>query len=49
LEVQFDNKEVVVITPQSPLGQNLIGKKVKDKWLAEVGGVKASFEIKSVV
>ena len=49
LEVQFEKKEVVVITPQSPLGQNLMGKKVKDKWMAEVGGVKAGFEIKSVV
>jgi transcription elongation GreA/GreB family factor len=49
LEVQVAGKEIVVITPQSPLGQNLMGKKVKDKWSAEVGGVKANFEIKSVV
>jgi transcription elongation GreA/GreB family factor len=49
LEVQFDKKEVIVITPQSPLGQNLMGKKVGDKWSAEVGGTTSKFEIKSVL
>jgi transcription elongation GreA/GreB family factor len=49
LEVQFKGKEVVVMTPLSPLGQNLMGKKTGDRWSAEVGGVKASFEIKSAV
>lgn len=49
LEVQFDKKEIVVITPQSPLGQNLMGKKAGDKWSAQVGGMTSKFEIKSVV
>src|SRR6476661_330553 len=26
LEIEFDRKEITVITPQSPLGQNLMGK-----------------------
>jgi len=34
LEVQIGKKEIVVITPQSPLGQNLMGKKVGDRWAA---------------
>jgi transcription elongation GreA/GreB family factor len=49
LEVQLDKKEIVVITPQSPLGQNLMGKKAGDKWSAQVGGTPSKFEIKSVV
>ena len=30
-EVQYDGKEIVVITPQSPLGQQLVGKKKGEK------------------
>ena len=48
LEVQFDKKEIIVITPQSPLGQSLMCKRAGDKWTAEVGGTTSKFEIKSV-
>src|SRR5437868_12820809 len=34
LEVESGGKKVTVITPQSPLGQNLIGKKAGDRWMA---------------
>jgi transcription elongation GreA/GreB family factor len=49
LELQFQKREVIVITPQSPLGQNLMGKKAGDRWVAELGGANSKFEIKSVV
>src|SRR5712671_6430757 len=38
LEVNVGPREVTVITPQSPLGQNLIGKKAGDRWTAKIGG-----------
>jgi transcription elongation GreA/GreB family factor len=37
-EVVQDGKEVMVITPQSPLGQQLVGKKKGDRINLEVGG-----------
>ncbi|MGZ4971931.1 MAG: GreA/GreB family elongation factor [Limisphaerales bacterium] len=49
LEVQFEGKEIVVITPQSPLGQNLMEKKKGDRWTADVGGASSKFEIKAVL
>jgi transcription elongation GreA/GreB family factor len=48
LEVQFQKKEIIVITPQSPLGENLMGKKSGDKWSAQIGGTKVNYEISSV-
>jgi transcription elongation GreA/GreB family factor len=48
LEVQFGKKEVVVITPQSPLGENLKGKKAGDRWTAKIGGLTVKYEISSV-
>jgi hypothetical protein len=40
LEVQHGGREIVVITPQAPLGQQLVGKKAGDKfkWGAGPGG-----------
>lgn len=48
LEVTFKKKELVVITPQSPLGENLMGKKMGDRWTAQIGGSKVKYEITSV-
>jgi hypothetical protein len=48
LEVKVRKKEIVVITPQSPLGQNLMGKKAGDKWTAQMGGTPVKYEIVSV-
>jgi transcription elongation GreA/GreB family factor len=48
LEVTFKKKEIIVITPQSPLGENLMGKKVGDRWTAQIGGSKVKCEISSV-
>jgi transcription elongation GreA/GreB family factor len=49
LEITFGRKEVTVISPQSPLGQNLMGKKPGDRWTAELGGRKASYKVVSVI
>jgi transcription elongation GreA/GreB family factor len=48
LEIEHDGKEVTVITPQSPLGQNLMGKKAGQRWTANQGGSIAKFKIISV-
>lgn len=48
LEITFQRKEITVITPQSPLGQNLMGKKAGAKWTAKVGGTSVSYRIVAV-
>jgi hypothetical protein len=48
LEIEHDLKEVIVITPQSPLGQNLMGRKAGDKWVANLGGATVKYRIASV-
>jgi len=47
-EVTHDRKEILVITPQSPLGEQLLGKKAGDRPQLTVGGVKQSACIVSV-
>lgn len=39
-EVEHDGKEILVITPQSPLGEQLIGKKAGDSLSLTLGGTK---------
>src|SRR3954447_23358978 len=34
LEIEHQRKEIMLITPQSPLGQNLMGKKMGQRWTA---------------
>jgi transcription elongation GreA/GreB family factor len=48
LEVRLSGKEVLVITPQSPLGRDLIGKKSGDQWSAKLGGSTVQTRIVSV-
>ena len=48
LEITFKKKEIIVITPQSPLGENIMGKKAGDRWTAQIGGSKVKYEITSV-
>ncbi len=38
LEIEFQGHEVTVITPQSPLGENLMGKTAGERWTTKVGG-----------
>jgi transcription elongation GreA/GreB family factor len=48
LEIEVRGKEVTVITPQSPLGENLMGKKAGERWTAMVGGSTLEYHIISV-
>ncbi|MEI9963283.1 MAG: hypothetical protein WDM76_19860 [Limisphaerales bacterium] len=44
-EVLHDKKEILVITPQSPLGEQLLGKKSGDQPLLLFGGRKQTAKI----
>jgi transcription elongation GreA/GreB family factor len=48
LEIEFQGKEVTVITPQSPLGQNLMGKKAGERWTTKLDGSTVKYHIVSV-
>ena len=48
LEIEFERKEVTVITPQSPLGQNLLGKKAGQRWTTRLGGSMVKYELVSI-
>jgi transcription elongation GreA/GreB family factor len=48
LEIEFHRKEIMVITPQSPLGQNLMGRKSGQRWMAKIGGSAVKYHIASV-
>ena len=47
-EVLHENEEVLVITPESPLGSQLIGRKAGEKCDLELGGRKQQFKVLSV-
>ena len=47
-EVIFEKREILVITPESPLGAQLIGKKQGEKHRLEIAGQKQEFTITSV-
>jgi transcription elongation GreA/GreB family factor len=47
-EVLHDKKEILVITPQSPLGEQLFGKKSGDRPQLTLGGTKQAAKIISV-
>ena len=49
LEIKVQRKEIMVITPQSPLGVNLIGKKSGDRWTAPLAGQPIKYHIVSVI
>ncbi len=48
MEVKQGRREVLVITPQSPLGQQLLGKKAGDRWETQLAGKRATCRIVSV-
>jgi transcription elongation GreA/GreB family factor len=48
LEIKRRGKEIMVITPQSPLGQNLVGRKAGQRWAAKLGGSTVKYHIFSV-
>ena len=49
LEINCQRKEVTVITPQSPLGQNLMGKRAGQRWTGRLGGSMVKYHVVSVV
>ena len=40
-EVKHEGREILVITPQSPLGERLRGKKSGDRLQLDFGGIRA--------
>jgi transcription elongation GreA/GreB family factor len=48
LEIQHRRQEITVITPQSPLGQNLVGKKSGEQWTISQGRSIVKYKIVSV-
>ncbi|HWD17909.1 MAG TPA: transcription elongation factor GreAB [Verrucomicrobiae bacterium] len=48
LEVRHQRREVTVITPQSPLGQNLMGQSAGKRWTANLGRAVVKYQIVSV-
>jgi transcription elongation GreA/GreB family factor len=48
LEVHYKGTEIMVITPQSPLGQQLMGKKTGQRWTANFNGSRMNYRIVSV-
>lgn len=48
LEFKYQRKEIMLITPQSPLGQNLMGKIQDDRWSAKMGGSTVKYHLLSV-
>ncbi len=48
LEIIYRCKEITIITPQSPLGQNLTGRKAGERWAAKLGGSTVKYHIVSV-
>lgn len=47
-EVMFENREVLVITPESPLGSQLAGRKQGDKCELDMGGRKQNYTVSAV-
>lgn len=48
LEVDYNNEEITVVTPHSPLGQNLIGKKSGASWTEKSGSSSVKYQIVEV-
>jgi transcription elongation GreA/GreB family factor len=48
LELTHDGRQILVITPQAPLGQNLIGKKQGDRLKMKLGGLPVEYRVVSV-
>jgi transcription elongation GreA/GreB family factor len=48
LEVDYKGVELTVVTPHSPLGQQLIGKKAGHRWTTNFNGSRTAYRIVSV-
>jgi len=47
-EVVHDGREILVITPQSPLGEQLLGKKQGDRLQLSLAGVRDQYRVLSI-
>jgi transcription elongation GreA/GreB family factor len=47
-EIVFEKRELLVITPESPLGAQLLGKKQGEKHRLEIAGQKQEFTVSEV-
>jgi transcription elongation GreA/GreB family factor len=47
-EIEVEGQTVMVVTPQSPLGRQLLGRKQGDSLMLDVGGRRAENQIASV-
>lgn len=47
-EVTLDNREILVITPQSPLGSQLVGKKQGDRLQLTIAGTRNQYRVVAV-
>jgi transcription elongation GreA/GreB family factor len=45
LSFVFDGREVVVVTPKSPMGKLLLGSYLDDRLSAQIGGVQKHYQI----
>lgn len=48
LEIHHAGEEILLITPQSPLGENLLGKQAGQRWTAKLGGSTVKYHLVSV-
>lgn len=48
MEICCEGKEILVITPQSPLGQQLVGKKCGEQLQILLGGEQSKYRVASV-
>jgi transcription elongation GreA/GreB family factor len=47
-EVAHNGDEILVITPESPLGQQLVGKKKGDRFQLEIAGTRSEYRVAAV-
>lgn len=48
-EVTLDEREILVITPQSPLGSQLVGKKQGDRLQLTIAGTRNQYRVVAVI
>ena len=48
LEIECQRREITVITPQSPLGQTLMGKQAGQRWTAKLGDATVKYHLVAI-
>ena len=47
-EIEFENQEVLVLTPASPLGRQLMGRRSGDRVKTELAGTRQEFRVTAI-